>query len=227
MSRHVHTRKLGNHAMQSHNASSTEAGMQAGLIKEGYYCGEDEADLWVFGDQTHSALLTFQVGYPECPPRRREGAFQARTQFVISAPIGIPPIIADAGNVGSAPETRLLFFGCLQQGGGGCRLPGVRRAARDGRGGQGDVGGAAGAGAGAPSSAGWGRGGGGGRSASRRASAAAVAAASSAAARLGRPLHRGRQWWVLPPLNGRGQQDSSPSSSSFTSPVADLLGFAL
>lgn len=35
--------------------------LQAGLLREGCYPGEEEMEDWIFGDQTQSALMTFQV----------------------------------------------------------------------------------------------------------------------------------------------------------------------
>ena len=35
--------------------------LQAGLLRAGYYPGDDEMEDWVFGGGTQSALLTFQA----------------------------------------------------------------------------------------------------------------------------------------------------------------------
>ena len=35
--------------------------LHAGLVREGYYAGEEEMEEWIFGDGTQSALLTYQV----------------------------------------------------------------------------------------------------------------------------------------------------------------------
>eukprot|EP01024_Parvocaulis_polyphysoides_P042079 TRINITY_DN3855_c0_g1_i1.p1 TRINITY_DN3855_c0_g1~~TRINITY_DN3855_c0_g1_i1.p1 ORF type:complete len:625 (-),score=149.81 TRINITY_DN3855_c0_g1_i1:540-2414(-) len=35
--------------------------LQAALLSKGYYCGEDEMEDWFFGEQTQTALLTFQA----------------------------------------------------------------------------------------------------------------------------------------------------------------------
>lgn len=40
--------------------------LHAALLREGYYPGEEEMEEWVFGDSTHSAMLTFQVARTEC-----------------------------------------------------------------------------------------------------------------------------------------------------------------
>lgn len=36
-------------------------GLQAALLREGCYPGEEEMEDWVFGEGTNSALLTFQA----------------------------------------------------------------------------------------------------------------------------------------------------------------------
>jgi hypothetical protein len=41
--------------------------LQACLLREGYYPGEEEMEDWVFGDGTQSALLTFQAASPSRP----------------------------------------------------------------------------------------------------------------------------------------------------------------
>ena len=35
--------------------------LHAGLVRAGYYAGEDEMEEWIFGEGTQSALLTFLV----------------------------------------------------------------------------------------------------------------------------------------------------------------------
>ena len=35
--------------------------LQAALIQKGYHCGEEETEDFVFGHDTESALMTFQV----------------------------------------------------------------------------------------------------------------------------------------------------------------------
>lgn len=35
--------------------------LQSALLSRGYYCGEEEMEDWFFGEQTQSAVLTFQV----------------------------------------------------------------------------------------------------------------------------------------------------------------------
>lgn len=42
--------------------------MHAALEQNGYCPGDEEAEVWLFGDQTLSALLTFQVCYFYCFP---------------------------------------------------------------------------------------------------------------------------------------------------------------
>ena len=42
--------------------------LQAGLLRAGYFPGDEEMEDWVFGGGTQSALLTFQAGSPSSPP---------------------------------------------------------------------------------------------------------------------------------------------------------------
>ena len=44
--------------------------LQAGLVREGYYAGDDEMEEWIFGEGTQSALVTFQVA--PLPPEKGE-----------------------------------------------------------------------------------------------------------------------------------------------------------
>jgi hypothetical protein len=41
--------------------------LHAALDSQGFHCGEEEMEAWLFEDQTLSALLTFQV---RCPGQR-------------------------------------------------------------------------------------------------------------------------------------------------------------
>ena len=41
--------------------------LQAGLLRAGFYPGEEEMEDWVFGGGTQSALLTFQAASPSRP----------------------------------------------------------------------------------------------------------------------------------------------------------------
>ena len=38
--------------------------LQAALTQKGYYCGEEETEDFMFGHDTESALMTFQVWAP-------------------------------------------------------------------------------------------------------------------------------------------------------------------
>lgn len=84
--------------------------LQAGLLREGCYPGEEEMEDWIFGDQTFSALLTFQVTFI----RVRSGR-QTSSAVINSSPYRQRALFCDTSGVTCCPVPAKCFMsgGCL------------------------------------------------------------------------------------------------------------------